>query len=412
MEYARGYRAKEHGKMKHVQNDGIGLNSDTLVVIKLPDSRVLRIVSRSVLLAVVILTLPCICTILREIEGSSYYNLSADEFVSDLMDDVDVEFLDSLFLDLANEGLVKKGDKALFMCSSIGPVIDNTRFLNSIDIDLVLGSDLGHEGLLQDASFDFIFGFGFENIGILDRMVKVGGIVVTQLGDLPSALQKQSNYKVVYLRRYSSTVVALRKTSMSNEFADSSSKRRLCELEMEAKKTALNGLEDVLLEPPRRLLAESKKDLKKFKFLPDLLGVPLEDYRRRVFIDVSLQEEKDRVTKWFTENYPTRKQNFEIYNIEMVPEEVSKTVVPSVEISDWLEKNVKEDEFVVMKADAEVVEEMIRRRSIDLVDELFLECQNQWQNGDGNESKRAYWECLALYGRLRDKGVAVHQWWS
>eukprot|EP00257_Ricinus_communis_P026359 XP_025013773.1 uncharacterized protein LOC8266838 [Ricinus communis] len=204
----------------------------------------------------------------------------------------------------------------------------------------------------------------------------------------------------------------MRKTSLSNELVDSSVKRRLFELELKAKKTALKGLEDVLLEPPRKFLGEPRKYLKKFNYLPDLLGDSLEEYQRRVFVDVSSQEEKDGVMAWFNENYPTRKQNFEIFNIEMAREGLSKTAEASVNISDWLMKNVKEDEFVVLKAEAEVVEEMIRRRTVGLVDELFLECQNQWQNGEGNKGKRAYWECLALYGRLRDKGVAVHQWWG
>nr|AFK46323.1 unknown [Lotus japonicus] len=67
-----------------------------------------------------------------------------------------------------------------------------------------------------------------------------------------------------------------------------------------------------------------------------------------------------------------------------------------------------------MKAEAEVVEEMIKERTIYLVDELFLECKNEWwqKKGKRKKSRKAYWECLALYGRLRDEGVAVHQWWG
>ncbi|KAJ9159178.1 hypothetical protein P3X46_024700 [Hevea brasiliensis] len=405
MEFARGYRAKEQNKMKHSLDGGIDLNSDSILVIKLPDSQVLRIVSRSLFLAVVIIMLPCIGSILRELSSTSNYNLYAEDLDSYL---IDVEFLDSLLLDLADEGLIEKGDKALFVSSGIGAVIDNSRFLNANEIDLVLGSDLG-QPLFHDASFDFVFAFGIEDIGFLDRIVKVGGVLVTQLSDLPNALQKKSNYKVVYLRRYSSTIVAMRKTSLANELVDFSSRRQLCELGLEAKKTSLDGLEDVLLEPPTKVLATSRKFLKKFNYLPDLLGDSLEDYPRRVFVDVSLQEEKDSVMTWFNESYPTRNREFEIYNIE---EGVSKAVAPSVDVSNWLMKNVRQDEFVVMKAEAEVVEELIRRRTIGLVDELFLECKNQWQNGEGKKSKRAYWECLALYGRLRDKGVAVHQWWG
>ncbi|KAF2320524.1 hypothetical protein GH714_027983 [Hevea brasiliensis] len=342
MEFARGYRAKEQNKMKHSLDGGIDLNSDSILVIKLPDSQVLQ---------------------------------DLDSYL------IDVEFLDSLLLDLADEGLIEKGDKALFVSSGIGAVIDNSRFLNANEIDLVLGSDLG-QPLFHDASFDFVFAFGIEDIGFLDRIVKVGGVLVTQLSDLPNALQKKSNYKVVYLRRYSSTIVAMRKTSLANELVDFSSRRQLCELGLEAKKTSLDGLEDVLLEPPTKVLATSRKFLKKFNYLPDLLGDSLEDYPRRVFVDVSLQEEKDSVMTWFNESYPTRNREFEIYNIE---EGVSKAVAPS-DVSNWL-MNVRQDEFVVMKAEAEVVEELIRRRTIGLVDELFLECKNQWQNGEGKRAR-------------------------
>ncbi|KDP26665.1 hypothetical protein JCGZ_17823 [Jatropha curcas] len=407
MEFAHGGRTKEHSKMKQSQNGDYELNSVTLLVIKLSDLRVLHIVSRSLFLVVVILTLPWIGSILKQFSSTAYYDdLSADDFVSDI---IDVEFLDSLLIDLANEGLIKKGNKALFVCSGIGAIIDDSRFLNANEIDFVLGSNLGQHVLLHDASFDFVFAFGYEDVESLDSIVKVGGILVAQLSDFPNDIQKQFNYKVVYLRQYRSTIVAMRKTSLTSKLAGSSAKRKLFEMESEAKKDALNGLEDVLLEPPRKVFAKSTKSMSKFNYFPDLLGDSLEDYPRRVFVDVSLHEQKNVVKAWFSENYPTRNQKFETYNIEMVSEGVSKMVSPGIDVSNWLMKNVKEDEFVVMKAEAEVVEEMMQRRTINLVDELFLECQNQWE---GKKSKRAYWECLALYGRLRDKGIAVHQWWG
>lgn len=80
-------------------------------------------------------------------------------------------------------------------------------------------------------------------------------------------------------------------------------------------------------------------------------------------------------------------------------------------MSEWLRKNVREEEYVVMKAEAEVVEEMLSSKAIGLVDELFLECGIKGKQ-QGRKSRRAYWECLALYGMLRDEGVAVHQWWG
>ena len=70
-----------------------------------------------------------------------------------------------------------------------------------------------------------------------------------------------------------------------------------------------------------------------------------------------------------------------------------------------------EEGYVVMKSETEVVEEMMRSKAIMLVDELFLECKPQ-QGNRKRKNGRAYWECLALYGKLRDEGVAVHQWWG
>ncbi|XWS54548.1 hypothetical protein CRYUN_Cryun10bG0098500 [Craigia yunnanensis] len=236
--------------------------------------------------------------------------------------------------------------------------------------------------------------------------------------DISSSYQKQSDYRIVYLKKYSSTILAMKKLGSNNHLLDSSAKRRLCQLTLEAKKAALKGLEDVLFEPPRRALAKSHAYLRKINFLPDLLGDSLEHYPCRVFIDVGSPEDKNVVMKWFVKNYPKRNQEFEVYNLEMgFSGGEARRVTPRIDVSDWLMKNEREEEYVVIKAEAEVVEQMIKRRAIGLVDELFLECNNQWQDGGKKnkkkkKSKRAYWECLALYGRLRDEGVAVHQWWE
>ncbi|KAI4389467.1 hypothetical protein MLD38_001692 [Melastoma candidum] len=109
-----------------------------------------------------------------------------------------------------------------------------------------------------------------------------------------------------------------------------------------------------------------------------------------------------------------------MYKIERESEDPSSTATAGEErertnvgMSEWLRKNVKEEEYVVMKADAELMEEMVKsKESVRLVDELFLECKPRGLARRTHRSRRAYWECLALYGRLRDEGVAVHQWWG
>ncbi|CAK7355148.1 unnamed protein product [Dovyalis caffra] len=406
MDWARGLSAKDLNEIKHLQNGGIGLNSDAILVLKLPDSRVMRVVSRSLFFTMVILTLPFMGSILRELNSSSCFDASGSA-------SIDLEFFDLLLRDLAREGLIKKGDKALIVSSGVGAVVDSSRFFNVNDIDFISESDLEQESLFPNASFDFALTLSVEDTKHVDRIVKVGGILVTQLSNDPSnAFQKLSNYRVVYLRRYDSTIVAMRKTGLVNQVVMSSTKRRPLQLALDAKKAALLGLEDVMLEPPRKALAKSRMYLKSFNYLPDLMGDSLEGFSRRVFIDAGLQEEENGAMQWFNENYPTRNQDFEFHRINMWPEGNTRKAASPADVSNWLMKNVREGEFVVMKAEAEVAEEMMKRKTIGLVDELFLGCNNQWEKGKRKKSKRAYWECVALYGRLRDEGVAVHQWWD
>lgn len=408
MEFSRfGAKNYENKMKKHMRGGRMGSNSNTLLVIQLPHSRVLRVLSRSVFLVLVILTLPCIVSILNR--GPSESNNGSDMINSKL--------LNSLFRHLAGEGLLRKGGKALIVSpataggggtSTVG-MIQNLQHWHNNVIDVVMDSDLKGQSSIPDETFDFVFTSSFSDAKFVNRVLKVGGIVAFPLSKDPSnGFRKPSNYRIVYLCRYNSTIMAMRKLMSLTK------RRRLCQMapaEAEAKKAMLENLEDVLLEPPTRGLVKSTKYLKKIKFLPDLLGDNLEGYKRRVFIDVGLAEENTGVNEWFHQNYPKRNQEFEVFNLVAVPEEGST----GVDVSDWLVKNVKEDGYVVMKAEAEVVEEMMKRRTICLVDEVFLECRNHWWQGGGEKyykSKRAYWECLSLYGRLRDEGVAVHQWWG
>ncbi|GJU51144.1 hypothetical protein Tco_1220699 [Tanacetum coccineum] len=71
-------------------------------------------------------------------------------------------------------------------------------------------------------------------------------------------------------------------------------------------------------------------------------------------------------------------------------------------LNEWLKGNVNKGEYVVMKAEADVVEELINNNAIELVDELFMECKHQGKKC--KECKRPYWKCLALCGQLRDVG--------
>ncbi|KAF5200401.1 hypothetical protein FRX31_010014 [Thalictrum thalictroides] len=373
------------------------------LVITIPHSRILKVLARSVLLALVIITFPSIESFIAD--SSIQSSLGGGSNV----DNVNSILMPSLFQDLVNEGLFKLGGKSLFVTSG-NYNIGNSQILIDNEIDLVSELDQERRSSIADNSFDFIISSGFRSSEFIDRSLKMGGILVSQLNnDLAKAFMRPSNYKIVYVRKFDTTVVAMRKIAAVPDTLNSPTKRRLFAFESEeAKRAALNGLEDVILEPPRGSAA-FKTYSRKTKYLPELTGDSLDGYTRRVFIDVSLPGKGGGSIEWFKNNYPTRNRVFDVFNIEMV---AGESALPQIGVSDWLEKNVKKEEYIVMKAEADVVEEMISSKAINLVDELFLECKHQWQRGKKNKGKRAYWECLALYGRLRDEGVAVHQWWG
>lgn len=286
-------------------------------------------------------------------------------------------------------------------------------------MEVVSAKDLERQSSIPDETFSFAFVPNFPAAAkFIDRTLKLNGVVSFQLGfDQASertTFHKPPNYKIVYLRRFgeshSSTFVAMRKTR-NNGIVAGGSRRRLFgyTTEDQAKKAALENLEAVLLEPPRAASGKSRRYLKRTRYLPDLMRDSLEGYPRRVFIDVGEKGSGGggwESGSWFAKNYPTRDKDFEVYKVETTDEEEEVAGV----MSEWLERNVREEEYVVMKAEAEAVEEMVRSKAIRLVDELFLECKPDHKGG--TTRRIAYWECLALYGRLRDEGVAVHQWWG
>lgn len=322
----------------------------------------------------------------------------------------DIVFLPMLFRDLANVGLIKPGDRAVLIERTYPAQIN---IFQEIDMEII--SEMGDEKsrAIPESSLDFIFANSFTSTAsFIDLTLKIGGVVTVRLSSEPSnSFRVPPNFHIVYFRRFDdATVVAMRKVSQLvhgsiKVLKPPTSRRLLASADTNAKRIALKDLEDVLLEPPPKA-TKLHKYLRNTKYLPDLLGDTLDEYPRRVFIDVGPLGD-DSGSEWFERHYPTRNLTFEKYHVEMVATEAA------MGMSEWLRTNVREEEYVVMKAEAEVVEELVANEAIFLVDELFLECKHQSLRGKKtNKSKRAYWECLALYGKLRDEGVAVHQWWG
>lgn len=408
MDLGRGFDKSAKGSNVSHLHDGsrIASHSDTILVIKIPDAQILRFLSRAMFMVMALFTLPFLVSVIENEFSSNSHDIVVSGFEAEPDGTINAQLLSLLLHDLADEGLLREDGKALIVNPPYG--FEGVIPWTNNEIDEVKNTDLQTQRSFPDESYDFVFASNSQDAKFFGRILKTNGIVALPLGSNPSiAFKEQPNYKVVYLRQYSSIIVALKKTIPDDDkIPESSTRRRLFQTGYELKKVALKGLEDVLLEPPRHASAKSKKYLNKIKCLPDLTGDSLEGYKRRVFIGVGSPAENKGAIEWFQKNYPKKNKKFEIHNL--VDE------IHNIDASAWLLKHAKEEDYVVMKAEAEVVEKMMMNKgAISLVDELFLECKNEWWHaGKKRKSGRAYWECLALYGRLRDEGVAVHQWWG
>ncbi|CAL5085670.1 unnamed protein product [Urochloa decumbens] len=239
------------------------------------------------------------------------------------------------------------------------------------------------------------------DFGLVDRVLKVGGVAAVFAAS-PSPPQLPGNYKVVVFAPREGAVAAEKTGTSSGSVAALPHHRKLLAVPGN-KEDVLDGLEGVLLEPPQKRHAIRRL---RPKYLPELTGDSLEGYRRRVFIDVA-PAPGGGAASWFMKHYPRGRHEFESVRLTAAGEAAEG-------IGDWLEGNVGEEDYVVVKAGVEAAEEMLRKGAavVRRVDELFLDCGEGGGGGSSNSGRRPYWQCLALYGRLRDQGVAVHQWWS
>ncbi|KAF3339405.1 hypothetical protein FCM35_KLT16876 [Carex littledalei] len=362
------------------------------VVIHLPDPRLVLLIARLAIVAAVVCSIPLLRRIPPRVNIVQPYHLSDDPF-----------YLPMLIRYLKREGLFSSSNKkAIFL----GNANSRVPFLKKNGIEHV---PLDRESTVGDQSVDFVLaseGFEDSSVRLVDRVLKIGGVAVTRFNSERSGpFRLPNNYKVVYVRRLGPTIVALKKVAVANsqnvingnEIGTRTGKRRrLLAMPLE-KKDVFHHVEDVLLEPPREI-----GETRKIKFLPELTGDPLTQYPRRVFIDAGLRSIANS-EKWFEENYPKKGSRFEMVKLNAVSNR--KTGAKACRVSGWLERNVKEEEFVVMKANAGIIEEMVNakeKKAIQLIDELFLEC----------DATSAYWECLAIHGKVKDEGIVVHQWWG
>ncbi|KAL2327917.1 hypothetical protein Fmac_021344 [Flemingia macrophylla] len=222
---------------RHFHGGAISLSLETFLVIRIPNALVLRILSRSLFLAMVLATLPFLRTIPRGF--SSTYHSNHPVLPSGSLD---LDLLNLIFLDFAaDEGLLRENDKVLVVNS---PFPDG--FGDKIDV--VVASDFERKDLFSDESYDFVF-----TSGSIDAEKLVQQFV-------------------------------------DSDF-DCSPRRNLLETGAEA----LKGLEDVLWKPLRKASVKLRKYFSNIKYLPNLLGDSLKGYKKKVFIGVRLPKEQKGV---------------------------------------------------------------------------------------------------------------------
>ncbi|XP_006657971.2 uncharacterized protein LOC102715955 [Oryza brachyantha] len=358
------------------------------------DGRLLRLVARAMLLAVVMLSL-----------ASLRLALSPTPTVGDGGE----LYLPVLLAELSDRGYLRHSGRAVF----VGDAGSWAPFLERHHVAAVGPRQLRE---VADGSVDVVLFDGDAVwLSLVNRVLKAGG-VAAGFATSESTLQQTYNYKAVFAHRSEAAIAfAVEKTGGSTAAAVTAPvgpHRKLLALPA-SKKDALAGLEAVLLEPPQKHHRRIIRRLR-LRYLPELTGDSLDGYRRRTFIDVtpSRTGASTGAASWFKKHYPRGKHEFDIVRLNVAATASAHEAAKG--IAEWLEGNVREEDYVVVKAGAEAVEEILRKRAaVRRVDELFLDCDAASAGADESSSaRRPYWECLALYGRLRDHGVAVHQWWE
>lgn len=106
---------------------------------------------------------------------------------------VDFDWLPLVLHELEEDGILKRGSKGLILSHGNEEKIDSLQYLRDTRISLIMVSDL-----------HLIYGFGFcisPRFGLnklVDRIVKIGGVLVTALNNSPSSNFQElpSNYKL------------------------------------------------------------------------------------------------------------------------------------------------------------------------------------------------------------------------
>jgi len=193
-----GFKSKRYINRCYNKRSYLGLLSNRYLIVRIPDSRILKLLCQSLFIGLFILSLP----LLGSSFGGSLNDVDDREFGTDHRDPmINFEHLPLLFRDLKNEGILKTGDRALFVASNGGEnAVYSSQILSDNDMELVSANDFDRQNAISKDSFDFILTHSYPaTADFIERTLKPGGVAVIQTNQNPSSsFDMPLNYKIVY----------------------------------------------------------------------------------------------------------------------------------------------------------------------------------------------------------------------
>ncbi|KAH6771069.1 hypothetical protein C2S52_015872 [Perilla frutescens var. hirtella] len=186
------------------------LNHDSLAFIKILRHGVVRAITRLLLLASFLLLSFSLLSVFRPTATSSSAATDSDSaVVGDYW-----KILPIICQDLVDRGLIKKGHNGLILGGGGSNNLHEGLFRDG-GVGLMTDREFQEAEEEEKAAFDFVLAPFLNGIGLVDRVVKNGGMMISPLTTnlLKELHSLTTDYRIVYLRIFDNAVVAIRKSA-------------------------------------------------------------------------------------------------------------------------------------------------------------------------------------------------------
>lgn len=244
------------------------------VVIRLPGPRALRVLARSVLFAIALLSLPWLRTAEAPARGRAVDTCGAAAAQAEL-----------LLRDLRQEALLAHGARAVVLgadgdCDPPAPKRDQDSVLRPVSLRRML--------MIGDSSVDFLLDFGYfsedaDRFAFADRVLKHGGILAAPIDSL-SALSLPQNYRVTYIHRFAEAFVGVKKIAPADDNSHAGTRTELS--------SPPSLKEGVLYSQPAETTNGEFKNMARKLLLSDITGTPTAYYKRKMLVQMLRQDQK------------------------------------------------------------------------------------------------------------------------